>query len=297
MTLSFISSDHSKIVYIVKIMPANIVIGLVTYKTEDEDLSLWSRSLELAYMQALAHYSDLKVSVVTLDNSERKPQLKIPDIRIHSIFNSSNLGYTAGINKLIRHAMTENLGTHFLSSNPDGAFHPDFFIELLRFQNKFPKAVIECIQFPEEHLKYYDPITFDTDWSSGCCMFVPFWVFDVVGLFDENFFMYVEDVDFSWRCKMLGIDIKTCPTAKYGHLVLNRQPNPTTNKYILESGRYLAIKWNQPAFKQHCEIGLLLSGCIDSIQREYTPLPIPVSETNFKPNFSNNFVFAESRWK
>jgi GT2 family glycosyltransferase len=40
-----------------------------------------------------------------------------------------------------------------------------------------------------------------TDWVSGCCIFTTPSIFEEVGLFDEIFFTYYEDVDWSIRLK------------------------------------------------------------------------------------------------
>jgi GT2 family glycosyltransferase len=44
----------------------------------------------------------------------------------------------------------------------------------------------------------------EIDWFTGCCCFFNAQVFRDVGLFDENFFAYYEDVDYSLRLKSKG---------------------------------------------------------------------------------------------
>lgn len=39
-----------------------------------------------------------------------------------------------------------------------------------------------------------------------------------IGLLDENFFAYLEDIDLSYRAKLSGYDVKTCFTARCYHL-------------------------------------------------------------------------------
>jgi GT2 family glycosyltransferase len=43
--------------------------------------------------------------------------------------------------------------------------------------------------------------------ASGCCLLVPRAVFDRVGLLDENFFLYFEDVDFVVRAQLAGFEL------------------------------------------------------------------------------------------
>ena len=43
-------------------------------------------------------------------------------------------------------------------------------------------------------------------------------ILDEIGLFDENFFAYYEDVDLSWRANSMGYKNVYCPTAKCYHI-------------------------------------------------------------------------------
>lgn len=54
---------------------------------------------------------------------------------------------------------------------------------------------------------------------SGCAMMIPTRVVREVGYFDESYFMYYEDADFSSRCEALGVPLVTCGKARLTHLV------------------------------------------------------------------------------
>lgn len=56
-----------------------------------------------------------------------------------------------------------------------------------------------------------------TDFVSGCAMLVRKEVFEKVGFFDENYFLYLEDVDWCWRAKRKGYKIIFVPSAKLWH--------------------------------------------------------------------------------
>ena len=66
----------------------------------------------------------------------------------------------------------------------------------------------ELCQKPFEHPKYWDPATGYTSWSSGACMIVRRAVFEELGGFDKNIFMYAEDVDLSWNFRKHGWNLK-----------------------------------------------------------------------------------------
>ncbi|HLV02160.1 MAG TPA: glycosyltransferase family 2 protein [Acidobacteriota bacterium] len=51
----------------------------------------------------------------------------------------------------------------------------------------------------------------------GCCLLVHRKVFETVGLFDERFFMYHEEVDFLYRAARAGFPIWYCPQAEVSH--------------------------------------------------------------------------------
>ena len=46
-----------------------------------------------------------------------------------------------------------------------------------------------------------------TDWFTGCCVLIKSEVFNDIGYFDERFFAYYEDIDFSIRLKSKGYPV------------------------------------------------------------------------------------------
>jgi len=56
-----------------------------------------------------------------------------------------------------------------------------------------------------------------TDFVSGCAMLVRKEVLKTIGFFDENYFLYLEDVDFCQRARKAGFKIFYVPTAKLWH--------------------------------------------------------------------------------
>jgi N-acetylglucosaminyl-diphospho-decaprenol L-rhamnosyltransferase len=60
--------------------------------------------------------------------------------------------------------------------------------------------------------------TQEVDWISGAAFLIRKDVFNKIGKFDENFFMYFEDVDISRRVRKAGKKIKIIPHFKVLHL-------------------------------------------------------------------------------
>ena len=62
-----------------------------------------------------------------------------------------------------------------------------------------------------------DDITQEVDWLVGACLLVPNEVIKQVGMLDERFFMYLEEVDWCYRIKRAGWKIVYLPTAQVIH--------------------------------------------------------------------------------
>jgi GT2 family glycosyltransferase len=63
----------------------------------------------------------------------------------------------------------------------------------------------------------YDRKT-DTDFISGCSMFFPEKVIRSVGFLNDNFFLYLEDLDYCLRARKLGFQLKYIPESKIWHI-------------------------------------------------------------------------------
>jgi hypothetical protein len=75
---------------------------------------------------------------------------------------------------------------------------------------------------------------------SGVCFAVKSGSYRKLGGFDENFFLYMEDVEFSWRILSRGLKILYVPTAVVCHdYKLDVNPEKI---YYLETGRYMILR-------------------------------------------------------
>ncbi|NJP19878.1 MAG: glycosyltransferase family 2 protein [Hydrococcus sp. CRU_1_1] len=62
-------------------------------------------------------------------------------------------------------------------------------------------------------------VTCKTDWVAGASMIIRREVFEAVGLLDEDYFMYYEEVDFCLQAKKAGWDCWYVPESRVVHLV------------------------------------------------------------------------------
>lgn len=155
---------------------------------------------------------------------------------VEYVFNNNNIGFGAGHNIAIRKMMGNT--KYSLMLNPDVYFEKGTIEKLFNFMERdesigsiMPKVLYPngstqylCRLLPtpwdlflrKVNIKVLDPIinprkfryelrfadytrTMDVPYLSGCFMFVRTNVFDKVGLFDERFFIYFEDVDLARR--------------------------------------------------------------------------------------------------
>ncbi|MEC8252191.1 MAG: glycosyltransferase family 2 protein [Planctomycetota bacterium] len=59
----------------------------------------------------------------------------------------------------------------------------------------------------------------DIDWVAGASMLIRREVFERVGLFDDGFFLYFEELDYARRARALGVRVRYAPLSRVVHLV------------------------------------------------------------------------------
>lgn len=96
---------------------------------------------------------------------------------------------------------------------------------------------------------------FEVDWVSGSAMMIASKALKITGIFDENYFMYVEDVDLCYRMWKKGFKVYYYPLVK----ILHHIGGSTENNSILSQIRmqksvlYFYIK----TYKKTCKIILI----------------------------------------
>jgi len=154
-----------------------------------------------------------------------------------------NLGFAAGCNVGMRHALANN-AEYVLLLNNDTLVAPDFMREMLAAIASDPRAGAVCpkIYFADEpNLLWYAGAEFSM-WTSrfkirgwrqidrrqfdqnqeitqgtGCAMLVRCSALRSVGLLDEQFWAYVEDLDWSLRFLKRGYRLAFVPKARLWH--------------------------------------------------------------------------------
>ena len=118
-------------------------------------------------------------------------------------FFNENTGSAKGHNRLGQDCKTD----YMLIMNPDVVVCPRFFEKMFSFFEKpeLQTGMVEAKHLPVEHPKEYDKKTLETDWATTACALFPTGLFHQLNGFDSDlFFMYCDDLDFSWRIRLLG---------------------------------------------------------------------------------------------
>lgn len=200
--------------------------------------------------------ADGSVEFIKSLTSSRVNELKNPLINnsliknkiiIKLIKNKNNLGFAKANNQGIRIAK----GDYILLLNSDTKITENAFKKMVNFAEAKPKLGIAGPKLinPGDRVQkstapfYTLPVTAfslfggdrwlrrsyqqpqQVDWVEGSCFLVKKKVFNQVGLLDEKFFMYVEEMEFCYRSSRAGWQTWYYPEAEVYHLIRGSSAN------------------------------------------------------------------------
>jgi len=216
--------------------------------------------------------------IILVDNGSRDGSIEqlqttySQNDKVHIITNKGNIGFAGGVNVGIQYALDFGADLIFLFNN-DAVINQSCIEKLCSvmkeadhvgiagprvFYYKYPERIwqgggyfnhvksgivnpeknkleIDCFEKPRE-------VTFLT----GCAMLITRQVFENIGLFDEDFFFYGEDVDFCLRARRAGFKLIYVPEAKAWHKIENIASDRTSPfvMYHLARSHLLMIRKN-----------------------------------------------------
>ncbi len=202
---------------------------------------------------------DFEVIVIDNNSTDGSPEFireSFPWVRL--IRNKENLGYSKANNQGIAVAK----GKFILFLNPDtqifpgaiglileelktsplvGAVGPALVSEKNRYQVSFGKKVNFAYEFFQKcmfnlyfrHRLKRMQHKLEVGWLSGACILTRRSLLEDTGFFDENFFLYFEDIDLCLRIKKAGKRLIYFPQAKILHVL-----GATTSQQSLSSRFY-----------------------------------------------------------
>jgi hypothetical protein len=187
------------------------------------------------------NYEIMVVDNGSTDGSAQSLAQEFPQITVLS--QNRNLGFAAGCNVGMRHALAKG-AEYILLLNNDTYVARDFLSELLSRMEADDKTAVVCSKIyfgnhadllwyaggdfspwagTSKHRGYkkIDRGQFDgrqeITASTGCAMLVRSKAVREVGLFDEQFWSYAEDLDWSLRFLKLGYRLAFAPKARVWH--------------------------------------------------------------------------------
>jgi N-acetylglucosaminyl-diphospho-decaprenol L-rhamnosyltransferase len=191
----------------------------------------------------------LVIDSASADDSVERVRHEFPDVRLYP--SEINLGYTGGNNL----GMRESCGRYVLVLNPDTEVLGDALRTMVSYMDehrqvgvvgpqllwpdgsvqssrrRFPTICTALVEstllqkwFPRHPTirRYYvldrpDSVVSEVDWVQGACLMVRREVIEEVGLLDEAYFMYSEELDWQRRIAAAGWKVVYLPLAQIVH--------------------------------------------------------------------------------
>ncbi len=193
-----------------------------------------------------------------------------PSFSFEYLYFNENTGSAKGHNLLGEQCSSD----YMLIMNPDVILCPRFFHAMIEpfFSPSANAGLTEARQCPVEHPKEYNKETLETDWATTACTLFPTAIFRELNGFDaESFFMYCDDLDFTWRIRLLGKKIYHRPDALVYHsktLSVDGKWIPTKAEifYSAQAALLIAHKWSNP--KRVDELYRIFSNSREPSQRQ-----------------------------
>jgi GT2 family glycosyltransferase len=205
-----------------------------------------------------------KSPVVVIDNNSQDNSVEtarsIQNGNLILIENKKNIGFAAAVNQGIKYIMENFPNTkHFFLLNPDAYLKKQCLDKMIDELNKdknfglispliinpdtqkpwFSGAKISQLKQKTFHFKTTNcssTLLANTHYLSGCALMIKKAVIDTIGFFDERFFLYYEDADFSLRANKAGLKIGIIPNAICYHQESQSSDSQTKTYYLVKSG-------------------------------------------------------------
>jgi N-acetylglucosaminyl-diphospho-decaprenol L-rhamnosyltransferase len=209
-----------------------------------------------------------------------------------------NLGFTGGNNAILRPAMqSADKPQYFLLLNADTIVRPNALKALVDYMDQNPTIGIAGSRLEDPDgtpqrsaFRFQSPLgefegnlklglvsrllsrwivappvverTFETDWVSGASMIVRRQVFEDIGLLDEGYYTYFDDIDFCFNARKKGWPTCYVPASRVVHLVgqstgVTRRPTRFP-PYLFEARRRYFLKNHSPLYAAMADAGMIL---------------------------------------
>lgn len=216
-------------------MRSKVAIVIVTYNG-----SKWIQKCLASVFRNEGGYDVILVDNASSDGSADIVEREFPHVDV--IRSAKNLGFVGGNNLGIREALRHKY-EYILMLNQDTEVEPDFLSEIVKVASKDDVGIVQGMlvlggerslvnnagnalhylgfgfvkhyREPVEKWSRREPV--EIGYASGAALLVKRSVLERIGVLDEKFFMYHEDLDLCWRAKLAGYRVILAPAAIVYH--------------------------------------------------------------------------------
>ncbi len=219
-------------------------------------------------------YKNWKVILVDNESNFKKiNKIKSDFNKVEVIESKENLGFVSANNLGIKYAI-KNKFEYVMLLNNDTEVNKEFLSPLLNsFQNDNSLGAVQPLimnyynrakiwnaggylnnffGFPYTNKKLNNKNQ-QIDWITGCCIILRTTVIKKVGLMDEDFFAYYEDVDWSLRIKQLGYKLGIIESSVIFHHGTKSSKNSNFEGNLSSFVHYLNIRNHIYLVKKHSD--------------------------------------------
>lgn len=181
----------------------------------------------------------------------------------------------------------------FIIINPDCIMHEAAIDFLIERYYKAPGTVglVEGRQWPFEHPKEYDPLDLTTPWASGAFCLFNTEMYKKIGGMDERYFLYLEDVDISWRMWLEGAAVLYEPRSVITHFtggyfyrddLLENEKYYSIRNFVLLMRKFYGEEGEQKAIFMLSSFPdqEIVKACLEDIEENFADFQ-PLNNVNF----------------
>jgi GT2 family glycosyltransferase len=215
-------------------MKAKIGVIIVAYNRAQVLRACLSSIMKSEY----PNYVVIVVDNASTDDTYNTVKSQFPSVVL--VRSDKNLGYTGGNNLGIKYALQRKGCDSFLILNEDTVVPPNLLTELVDVMDKNPKIGLvnpTILDFETQHYvcnsygkyNFYLGVGYKSllnknkpqtiDLLRGTCFLIKKQVVESIGLMDEDFFLYFDEADLSYRITKAGYVMVFSPEAKVYHQI------------------------------------------------------------------------------
>jgi GT2 family glycosyltransferase len=227
------------------------------------------------FLRCIATQAHSEFLLIAVDNASKDDTLRIlrecPDARLRVIANTENRGVAEGNNQGIRAALDAGCASVLLINNDTeydptlisqldeglGTYHVEMICPKMMYYGE-PRRIWSAGGAFQPWLGYRIVHLGGNEIDHGqcdrarlityvptCCVLIRKEVFEKVGMMDERYFVYVDDVDFMYRAMKAGVRLMYSPEPKLLHKVgglTGGEDSPFTIRYTTRNRVYFMLR-------------------------------------------------------